>query len=70
MTVIVSGTGYIEFFLTAQVEGNSQREETIALVGICLLFSVENLKRLGEFSIFSWGLYEIIILSYTLLYLN
>ena len=55
MTVIVSGTGYIEFFLTAQVEGNSQHEQTIALVGIYLLFSVENLKRLEEFSIFSWG---------------
>ena len=67
MTVTVSGTGYIEFFLTAQVEVNSQREQTIALVGICLLFSVENLKRLGHFPSFPWDLYQIIILSYTLL---
>ena len=28
-TLIASGTGDIEFFLTAQVEGNSQREQTI-----------------------------------------
>ena len=29
MTLIASGTGYIEFFLPAQAEGNSQHEQTI-----------------------------------------
>ena len=28
MTLIASGTGCMEFFLTAQGEGNSQREQT------------------------------------------
>ena len=30
MTLIASCTGYIEFFLSAQVEGNSQRVYTIS----------------------------------------
>ena len=30
MTLIASGTGNIEIFQTAPVEGNSQREHTIA----------------------------------------
>ena len=29
--IIASSTGYIEFFLTAQAEGNSQREQTIGI---------------------------------------
>ena len=29
MTLIASGTSYIELFVPAQAEGNSQREKTI-----------------------------------------
>ena len=31
MTLIASGTGYIEFFQPTQVEGNFQHEHTIGL---------------------------------------
>ena len=31
MTLIAYGTGYIKFFLTVQIEGNSQRDLTIVL---------------------------------------
>ena len=31
MTLVASYKGNIEFFLNAQVEGNSQREQTIAI---------------------------------------
>ena len=34
MTLIASGTGYIEFFLRVQAEGNSQRELTIGIYTI------------------------------------
>ena len=39
MTLIASGTGYIEFFLTVQAEENSQHEQTIVKVGANLLKS-------------------------------
>ena len=37
MTLIASGTGYIELFLTVQMKGNSQHEQTIVKVGASLL---------------------------------
>ena len=33
MTLKASGTGYIELFLTAQAEGNCQREQTLVMHG-------------------------------------
>ena len=37
MTLIASGTGYTEFFLTVQAEGSSQHEQTIVKVRANLL---------------------------------
>ena len=37
MTLIASGNGYTEFFLTVQAEGSSQHEQTIVKVGANLL---------------------------------
>ena len=34
MTLIASGTGYIEFFIRVQAEGNFQREQTIGIYTI------------------------------------
>ena len=36
MTLIAPGTRCIEFFLTAQAEGNSQREQIIVDLGLLI----------------------------------